>query len=110
MINPNFREECNSALINQFASSLCDDIMRPLAHDLISQKPGISLIQFRAEIANLSRSCLRKAKTRITKSRVEEDMEEQHPSKKAKSKESVSINQIKVLVESNRQLASKLRP
>ena len=54
MVNPNFRAECNSALINQFVSSLRDDIMRPLACDLISQKPGISFIQFRAEIANLS--------------------------------------------------------
>ena len=35
-------------------------------------------------------------------------MEEQRPSKKAKSEESVSINQIKVLVESNRQLASQI--
>ena len=54
MVNPNFRVECNSALINQFASGLCDDIMQPLTHDLISRKPGISFIQFRAEIANLS--------------------------------------------------------
>ena len=58
MVNPNFRADCNLALINQFASGLRDDIMRPLAHDLISQKPGISFIQFRAEIANLSRSRL----------------------------------------------------
>ena len=35
-------------------------------------------------------------------------MEEQHPYKKAKSEESVSIDQIKVLVESNRQLASQI--
>ena len=27
MVNPNFRAECNSALINQFASGLHDDIM-----------------------------------------------------------------------------------
>ena len=58
MVNPNFRAECNSALINQFTSSLCDDIMRPLARDLIFRKPGISFIQFRAEIAYLSRSHL----------------------------------------------------
>ena len=54
MANPNFRAECNSALINQFTSGLHDDIMRPLSHDLISRKPGISFIQFQAEIANLS--------------------------------------------------------
>ena len=36
IINPNFQSECNSALINQFASGLRDDIMRPLARDLIS--------------------------------------------------------------------------
>ena len=41
-------------------------------------------------------------------SRVEDETEEQHPSKKVKSEESVSINQIKVLVESNRQLASQM--
>ena len=43
MVNPNFRAECNSALINQFANGLRDNIMRPLAHDLISRKPGISV-------------------------------------------------------------------
>ena len=58
MVNPNFRAECNSTLINQFASGLYDDIMQPLARDLISRKPGISFIQFQAEIANLSQSCL----------------------------------------------------
>ena len=35
-------------------------------------------------------------------------MEEQCPSKQAKSEESVSINQIKVLMESHRQLASQI--
>ena len=30
MVNPNFRPDCNSALINQFVSGLHDDIMRPL--------------------------------------------------------------------------------
>ena len=54
MVNPNFRAECNSALINQFVSGLHDDIMQPLTRDLISGKPGISFIQFQAEIANLS--------------------------------------------------------
>ena len=28
MVNPNFRAECNSALINQFTSGLHDDIMQ----------------------------------------------------------------------------------
>ena len=109
MVNPNFRAECNSALINQFASGLHDDIMQPLACDLISRKPGISFIQFRAEIANLSRSCLRKTKTKVTTSGVEDDAEDQRPSKKAKSEESTSVNQIKALVESNRQLASQIK-
>ena len=35
-------------------------------------------------------------------------MKEQHPSKKAKFEESISIDQIKVLMESNRQLASQI--
>ena len=35
-------------------------------------------------------------------------MEDQHPSKKAKSEESTSVDQIKALVESNRQLASQI--
>ena len=76
MVNPNFRAECNSALINQFASGLHDDIMRPLARDLISRKPGISFIQFRAEITNLSQSHLQKTKTKVTTSGVEDDVEE----------------------------------
>ena len=52
IINPNFQSECNSALINQFASGLHDDIMRPLARELISRRPEISFVKFRAEIAN----------------------------------------------------------
>ena len=39
---------------------------------------------------------------------MEDDTEDQHPSKKAKSKESTSVDQIKALVESNRQLASQI--
>ena len=35
-------------------------------------------------------------------------MEDQHPSKKAKSEESNSVDQIKALVESNRKLASQI--
>ena len=106
MVNPNFRAECNLALINQFTSGLHDDIMWPLACDLISRKPGISFIQFRAEIANLSWSRLQKTKTKVTTSGVEDDAED--PSKKAKSEESTSVNQIKALIESNRQLASQI--
>ena len=108
MVNPNFRVECNSALTNQFASGLCDDIMQPLAHDLISRKPGNSFIQFRGEIANLSQSRLCKTKTKVTTSGVEDDAEDQHPSKKAKSEEATSVDHIKALVESNRHLASQI--
>ena len=108
MVNPNFRVECNSALINQFVSGLHDDIMQPLACDLISRKPGISFIQFWAEIANLSWSCLWKTKTKVTSSRVEDDAEDQHPIKKAKSEESTCVDHIRALVESNRHLASQI--
>ena len=36
-------------------------------------------------------------------------MEDQYPSKKAKSKESTNVNHIKALVESNRHLASQIK-
>ena len=44
IINSNFQSECNSALINQFTSGLRNDIMQPLARDLISRRPEIALI------------------------------------------------------------------
>ena len=43
--NPAFQVECNGALIHQFANSLRDDIIRPLAKDLINRKPGDSIYQ-----------------------------------------------------------------
>ena len=39
--NPAFQAECNSALIHQFANGLHDEIIRPLAKDLVNRKPGI---------------------------------------------------------------------
>ena len=38
--NPAFQAECNSALIHQFTNGLRDDIIRPLAKDLVNRKPG----------------------------------------------------------------------
>ena len=108
IINPYFQSECNTALINQFASGLCDDIMQPLARDLISRKPDISFVKFRAEVANLSRSRQRKSKTKFSSNMVEDEPEVQRPSKKAKMEESVSSAQIKSLLETNRHLASKI--
>ena len=108
IINPNFQSECNTALINQFASGLRDDIMRPLARDLISRKPDISFVKFRAEVANLSRSRQRKSKTKVSSNMVEDEPEVQRPSKKAKTEETVSSSQIESLLETNRHLASKI--
>ena len=108
MVNPNFRAECNSALINQFASWLHDDIMQSLARELISRKPRIWFIQFQAEIANLSQSHLRKTKTKVTASGVEDNVEDQCPSQKAKLEESTSVDHIRALIESNRHLASQI--
>ena len=68
----------------------------------------ILFIQFRAQIANLSWLHLQKTKTKVTVSGVEDDKEYQHPSKKAKSEESTSVDHIKALVESNKHLASQI--
>ena len=108
IINPNFQSECNTALINQFASGLRDDIMQPLARDLISRKPDISFVKFRAEVANLSRSRQRKSKTKVSSNMVDDEPEVQRPSKKAKTEETVSSSQIESLLETNRHLASKI--
>ena len=108
IINPNFQTKCNTALINQFASGLHDDIMRPLARDLISRRLDISFVKFRAEVANLSRSRQRKSKTKVSSNVVEDEPDIQRPSKKAKTEESVSSSQIQSLLEANKNLASKI--
>ena len=102
IINQNFQSECNSALINQFASGLRDGIMRPLARDLISRRPEISFVKFRAEVANLSKSRQRKSKTKITSNMVEDETDTQRPSKKAKTEETISSSKIQSLVEANK--------
>ena len=54
--NPAFQAECNSALIHQFTNGLHDEIICPLAKDLVNRKPGIPFITFQSEVANLSGS------------------------------------------------------
>ena len=54
--DPAFQAECNGALIHQFTNGLCDDIIRPLAKDLVNHKPGIPFLKFRSEVTNLSSS------------------------------------------------------
>ena len=54
--NPAFQAECNGTLIHQFANGLCNDIICPLAKDLVNRKPGIPFIKFRSEVASLSGS------------------------------------------------------
>ena len=66
-------------------------------------------IQFWAVIANLSRSHLQKTKTKVTASRVEDKIEDQCVSKKAKLEESTCVDHIKALVESNRHLAYQIK-
>ena len=80
--NPAFQAECNSVLIHQFANELHDDIIRPLAKDLVNRKPGIPFIKFRSEVANLSSSRLKKTLTKVTTNTVEEDEEIERPNKK----------------------------
>ena len=46
IVNPAFQAECNSALIHQFTNGLCNEIIRPLAKDLVNRKPGIPFIKF----------------------------------------------------------------
>ena len=82
--NPAFQAECNGALIHQFANGLCDDIIRPLAKDLVNCKPGIPYIKFRSEVANLSGSRLKRTLTKVTTNMVEEDEEIERPNKKTK--------------------------
>ena len=64
--NPAFQAECNGALIHQFTNGLCDDIIRPLAKDLVNRKPGIPFIKFHSEVMNLSSSQLKRTLTKVT--------------------------------------------
>ena len=72
IMNPAFQAECNGALIHQFTNGLRDDIIRPLAKDLVNHKPGIPFIKFHSEVANLSGSRLKRTLTKVTTNVVEE--------------------------------------
>ena len=106
--NPAFQAECNGALIHQFANGLCDDIIRPLAKDLVNRKPGIAFIKFRSEVANLSGSRLKRTLTKVTVNTVEEDEEVDRPNKKTKQDRQSLDAQIKTLMEQNRSLSQKV--
>ena len=66
ILNPGFQTECNDALVHQFANGIRDDIIRPLAKDLVSRKPGIQFVKFRAEVANLSGSRQKRGITKVS--------------------------------------------
>ena len=106
--NPAFQAECNGALIHQFTNGLHDDIIRPLAKDLVNRKPGIPFINFRSEVANLSGSRLKRTLTKVTTNMVEEDEEIERPNKKTKQDRQSLDAQIKTLLEQNRSLSQKV--
>ena len=106
--NPAFQAECNGALIHQFANGLRDDIIRPLAKDLVNRKPGIPFIKFRSEVTNLSGSQLKRTLTKVTTNMVEEDEEIERPNKKTKQDRQSLDAQIKTLLEQNRSLSQKV--
>ena len=102
IINPGFQTECNSALVYQFANGMCDDIIRPLAKDLVSRKPDIQFVKFRAEVANLSGSRQKRTITKVSSNTINEDSEEVQPSKKGHSEPSSIDSQIKALVKQSK--------
>ena len=108
IVNPAFQAECNGALIHQFANRLCDDIIRPLAKDLVNRKPGIPFIKFRSEVTNLSGSRLKRTLTKVTTNMVEEDEEIERPNKKTKQDQQSLDTQIKTLLEQNQSLSQKV--
>ena len=108
IINPGFQTECNSALVYQFANGIRDDIIRPLAKDLVSRKPDIQFVKFRAEVANLSGSRQKRTITKVSSNTIDEDSEEGQPSKKGRSEVSNIDSQIRALVEQNKTLTSKV--
>ena len=108
IINPGFQTECNSALVYQFANGIRDDIIRPLAKDLVSRKPDIQFVKFRAEVANLSGSRQKRTITKVSSNAIDDENEENQPSKKGRSESSNIDSQIKALVEQNKTLTSKV--
>ena len=107
IVNKKFQSEVNTALVNQFASGLRDDIIRPLARDLVRRQQDISFIKFRAEVANLSGSRQKKGTVKVASNRVEEE-EDQRPTKRAKTEDIQLSQQIKALMETNKNLASQI--
>ena len=108
IMNPAFQAECNGTLIHQFANGLRDDIIRPLAKDLVNRKPGIPFIKFCSEVTNLSGSRLKRTLTKVTTNMVEEDEEIERPNKKTKQDRQSLDAQIKTLMEQNRSLSQKV--
>ena len=108
IMNPAFQAECNDALIHQFTNGLRDDIIHPLAKNLVNRKPGIPFIKFRSEVANLSGSQLKRTLTKVTTNVVEEDEEIERPNKKTKQDRQSLDTQIKTLLEQNRSLSQKV--
>ena len=106
--NPAFQAECNGTLIHQFANGLRDEIIRPLAKDLVNRKLGIAFIKFRSEVANLSGSRLKRTLTKVTVNAVEEEEEIDRPNKKTKQDRQSLDAQIKTLMEQNRSLSQKV--
>ena len=108
IVNNKFQSEVNTALVNQFASGLQDDIIRPLARDLVRRQQDIPFIKFRAEVANLSGSRQKKSTVKVASNRVEEEEEDQRPTKRAKTEDIQLSQQIKALMETNKNLASQI--
>ena len=108
LCNPGFQTECNNALVHQFANGIRDDIIRPLAKDLVSRKPDIQFVRFRAEVANLSGSRQKRSITKVSTNTIDDEVEESQPPKKGRSETSNIDSQIRALVEQNKTLSSKV--
>ena len=85
-----------------------DDIIHPLAKDLVNHKPGIPFIKFRSEVTNLSGSRLKRTFTKVTSNVVEEDEETERPNKKNKQDRQSLDAQIKTLLQQNKSLSQKV--
>ena len=103
-----FLAECNGVLIHQFTNGLRDDIIHPLAKDLVNRKPGIPFIKFCSEVANLGESRLKRTLTKVNINKVEEEEEIDRPNKKSKQDRQSLDAQIKTLMEQNRSLSQKV--
>ena len=93
---------------NQFANGLKDDITRPLTKNLLSTKPELNFIQFRAEVASLSGSRLKRPSTKVQTNVIEDEEDDPKPQKRVKKGESSIDVQLRSIREENKKLHKKI--